>query len=321
MLSAKSNKEIVYAYEITDENENEMRNKTLLCSCCNEEVNVKIGRKILKNGEKMVSHFAHLKDSDCPDPKESQEHLLTKISIFKNLKNMGLEPVMEENYTLEDEKIKKIYIKKVKELYSNNSSLKLIDSFWIKLFLRGKFRPDIGFEYNEQPIVIEVQKSYLPEEDFLLRTLFYKILGIKVLWLIPEAELLKNIEKSEDGKMYINEDGDYYFKISKFHETLKKYYYGNIYTWNNETEKLKVFNFNDVSRYIPSYDGDSGSYGGYEKTYKKTKILKCIHEQGNIISNFEFKNVERNEKFQQDIEAEIWAINYNTLKNKKGMKI
>lgn len=88
MLSAiNSKKEIVLGFQLNEKEIENLKKENLKCACCDEIVRIRQGRKILKSGKIMVTHFSHKEDSDCPDPKESPQHIATKISIYKSIKN------------------------------------------------------------------------------------------------------------------------------------------------------------------------------------------------------------------------------------------
>lgn len=307
MLSALNSKnEIITIFSFTDEEIQKNKKEKFSCPCCKEEVILKIGRKPLKSGRMRINHFSHLKDSDCPVPKESHEHLSTKISIFNSIKSVGISDVwLERTFNLKNHKESlERYLLEVK---ANYSYLNIYETFFGKLLKRNIFRPDVCFIYNNEKIAIEVQKSYLPREDFLLRTLFYKILNIKVLWVIPDDIFTK--------KSFVFKD-ELRANISDFHKELKKYYFGKIYTWDYKCSKLNVYQINNVTGFKTMGEMVTGEYGGryfeesggYEFTYKKLKSLNCIWTQENIIDQFESHDITKNRKYNIAIDAKVWLL-------------
>ncbi len=304
MQSAKNiQNEFVLALQLED---NIKKEKLYFCPCCNEKVLFRFGKKILKSGKKVISHFAHEKTSDCPNPDESYEHLASKITIYENLKKNGIEKVfLEKTFSLK--KQQNFYNKYLSIVNEQHPDLKIDDTFFGKLLKRHIFRPDIIFQYKGNNIAIEVQKTYLPKDDFLLRTLFYKLLNIQVIWVIPNDVFLK---KANGNNPVMN--------ISDFHKELKKYYFGNIYTWDYIESKLKVYKTENITGHRDSgfmADGDDGEQhfektGRYLFTYKKQKKINLIHTQNNIIDNFTVSNIKKNEKFNQIIDANIWCLKH-----------
>lgn len=308
MLSALNSKnEIITTFLFKDEEIQKNKKEKFSCPCCKEEVILKMGRKPLKSGRMRINHFSHLKDSDCPIPKESYEHISTKISIFNSLKEFGISEIwLERTMSLNNRKDILAYY--LSEIQNNYSNLNIDNTFFGKLLKRNVFRPDICFKYNNENIAVEVQKSYLPKEDFLLRTLFYKILNIKVIWIIPDDIFTKK-SFVQDNRTLMN--------ISDFHKELKKYYFGNIYSWDYALSLLKVYKINKVTGYRNSGSMVDGEYGGqyfeesgeYEFDYKKLKELVCIHSQKNIIDKFKTGNIFKNKKYHISIDAKVWLLN------------
>lgn len=304
MLSAINNEnKYVMSFFLSEE---EIKNCDFFCPCCKESVFIRKGRKKLKSGELMVTHFYHSKDSDCPSPKESTEHLLTKISIFNSLKNSGIQQVWLER-TISLNKSKKALDFYLKEVNSNYSKLNIHETFFGRLLERNLFRPDVCFTYNNENIAIEIQKSYLPREDFLLRTLFYKILNIKVLWIIPDEVFIKKI-KVVNYELQMN--------ISDFHKELKKYYYSKIYCWDYKKSILNVYKIENITGYKTIGSMVEGEYGGtyfsqsggYKFIYKKLKKIEKIYSQDNILNGFKSELIPLNYKYRMLIDANVWLL-------------
>ncbi len=240
---------------------NSIRKNKLFCTCCNEEV-------LLKAGLKQIWHFAHKKNSNCSYISESQEHLATKISIYENLKKIS--EFNNDITNIETEKTKNLKKDKVEEFYNkikNAYSEELLANDFVKeLINRSTFRPDIFFKYKNTNIAIEIQKTKLPEEDFWLRTLFYKLLNIHVLWVIPEITIREKIKKCEISNIE-------YTMLANFHREVKKFYFGYIYTWNHETNRLSLYKYEKI------------------KGYKKKSIIIKRYSQKSLIFNFKAADI------------------------------
>lgn len=311
MLSAINNKEeTILSFNLNEEEIEILKKEDLICGCCNEPVHIKKGKNFLKSGKVMITHFAHLKNSDCPYPKESQQHLASKISIYNSLKNYGIKEVWLER-TISLQKKKELLEQYKKCISENYSNLSINDTFFGKLLKRNIFRPDVCFIYNEEYIAVEVQKSYLPKEDFLLRTLFYRIMKIKVLWIIPEDVFIEKANRIMDAVFHMN--------LSDFHKELKKYYFGYIYCWDYNKSQLSVYNINNLTTQRSTGSWEEGEHGGeywnetggYDYTYKKLKKLENIHTQNNIIDNFYSNDIKKNIKYGQLIDAKVWTLRIN----------
>jgi len=138
MLSArrKSDGHIVTAYFAKKED------APFVCLDCRDEV-------ILKNGRRIVSHFAHANPIACKFAEgESDEHRRCKIEIFKAL-------VAQPN---------------VSDLVLERPI--------------GTVRPDVSGYINGVKVAIEVQISFLSIETIMRRTIDYHQRGIYVLWLL-----------------------------------------------------------------------------------------------------------------------------------------
>src|SRR5690625_4264644 len=82
---------MIVAFNKTDEQLQIIRQKSLFCPNCNAPV-------ILKAGQIMTPHFAHLKQDDCPNyERESEEHLQGKLHLFKWFKKQKI-PISIEHY-------------------------------------------------------------------------------------------------------------------------------------------------------------------------------------------------------------------------------
>lgn len=309
MLTAKnSNNEDILSFSLSDEDLRTLSKEVFSCPCCKDRVKLKFGKKILKSGNKVIPHFSHF-DSNCPNPKETEEHKNTKISIYNSLLKLNIPVHLEKTYSLNDfPRYKEALKEKIKAL---NKDLRLNDTLFGQLLERNIFRPDVICKYQNHKIAIEVQKSYLPEEDFLLRTYFYKIINFKVIWIIPR-KLFLDKNKNPNKK-----DKDLHLNISDFHAELKKYCFGNIYTWDFNDNKLYVYKIENMKGYKKTGEWCSGEGGGQyfseggeiEFTYKKYKKLKLIYESDNILKNFSEKKILKNEKFNKIIDADLWLLN------------
>ncbi|WP_233254308.1 competence protein CoiA [Salipaludibacillus keqinensis] len=119
---------------------------------------------ILKLGNRQAWHFAHQPDSPCVWAKtgETLEHGEGKQAIFNWLKSFQLKPKIEQ------------YLPELKR------------------------RPDIFVRLNDQPVVIEIQRSHIQPELFYKRHFTYVDAGYVPVWigLQPSCEHWKLSIKS-----------------------------------------------------------------------------------------------------------------------------
>ncbi|GEM_PF-2144326 len=135
MLSAMNEDGEVVATEIT------RYDGPFYCPVCREQV-------MLKQGLKVVAHFAHYSDSTCTyaGERESVQHQQAKLDIYQALlQASGVSEVRLER-PLQDA------------------------------------RPDVSFALEKQLVAIEVQVSQLSRDDIARRTIAYARQDIAVLW-------------------------------------------------------------------------------------------------------------------------------------------
>lgn len=143
MLSACNQSGEVVATEVSPED------GPFSCPACREQV-------ILKQGRKVIAHYAHYPDAECTyaGEGESDEHRLAKLEMYRVLLQApGVTDVRVERY-LQD------------------------------------VRPDVSFVLNGQLVAIEIQVSQLSRDDIEWRTTAYARKDIAVLWtplLLPEV--------------------------------------------------------------------------------------------------------------------------------------
>lgn len=113
------------------------------CPECNAEV-------ILKKGEKVAAHFAHISDAPCRyGAGESEEHVKGKAGLYRSLRNHPDVSECEIEHKL------------------------------------GQSRADISIRILGLPVAVEYQCSPLSPDDFRSRMAAYTKSGVCVLWVIP----------------------------------------------------------------------------------------------------------------------------------------
>lgn len=122
--------------------------------------------------------------------------------------------------------------------------------------------PDISGRINNQPIVIEVQRSYLNIKTIIKRTQEYTKRGVAILWIIPLKEDL----------------GTDYFRPRLFEKFLHTMYFGKVYFWKaGYGAKVLPIHFGKAERYIEDstwYDteiNEEVNVGGYWKLFKTVR--------------------------------------------------
>lgn len=298
MLSAyNNNNEIIIPFKNTYEENEILKDKYIFyCNCCQEIV-------IMKNGQEKTPHFSHKKNSSCPASiGETEIHVLTKMSIYESLVENGVDAYIERPFKITDE---------MKDKFKNTNSYsdlikiftlkKISNTFFDKFLKRNLSRPDVCFFLDGQLIAIEVQKSRLAEVDFLLRTLMYYILGIPVLWIIPQENIFLNDQKNNPiskitdhallSKYYeevkTNGNEHYYFKVNPLYKLLKRYYYGQIYCWNFYDKRLRIYS-------IRPY-------------YKSLKRLMLENIQTDLVLNFKSQKIQRDFEMKKYIDSLLWT--------------
>ncbi|WP_117170893.1 competence protein CoiA [Paraliobacillus sediminis] len=113
------------------------------CPVCMQQV-------IVKNGYKMIAHFAHKKNANCANTAggEGKYHEQGKLDLYKWFKKQGLLVALEK------------YLPEIKQ------------------------RPDIFIRIAEKQIAIEYQCANIPIKTFLKRTQGYLKAGIIPLWIL-----------------------------------------------------------------------------------------------------------------------------------------
>lgn len=173
MLSAwNQSREEVLAEEV------ELSDGPFYCPACREQL-------ILKQGRKVVAHFAHWPDADCEytNEGESEEHRLAKREIRQALLQVpGVTDIRLERYLRE-------------------------------------VRPDVSFVVNGQLVAIEIQLSQLSLKKIEGRTKSYARKNIAVLWMpLFSMELLEARYAPRDWERYLHRM--YYGKVYYWFEGL-----------------------------------------------------------------------------------------------------
>lgn len=133
-------------------NINELKKKkhSYYCPSCKEKV-------ILRVGEKVIAHFAHLANADCVQSNgEGEYHEEGKLLLYEWL--------LKQNLKVELEK----YLPELKQ------------------------QPDLLVDLNGRKIAIEYQCSRISNEEIINRTQGYTKQGIQVIWILG-MKLLKRI--------------------------------------------------------------------------------------------------------------------------------
>ena len=134
------------------------------CPACREQV-------ILKQGRKVIAHFAHYPEATCAytNEGESDEHRQAKLEIYQVLRQApGVTDVRVERY------------------------------FQV-------VRPDVSFVLNGQLVAVEIQVSQLSRDDIAWRTTAYARKDIAVLWTpLLVAEVGKEAYAPKDWERYLH---------------------------------------------------------------------------------------------------------------------
>ena len=173
MLSAYNHSGEVLATEVSPED------GPFSCPACQETL-------ILKQGRKVIAHFAHYPEATCTytNEGESDEHRLAKLEMYQALLQApGVTDVRVERY-LQD------------------------------------VRPDVSFMLNGQLVAVEIQLSQLSRDDIAWRTTAYARKDIAVLWtpLLLE-EVCKEPYAPKDWERYLH--AMYYAKVYYFVQDLQ----------------------------------------------------------------------------------------------------
>lgn len=145
MLQANTeNGQVIILAMLTTEKINAYKERyRFYCPVCMQQV-------IVKNGYKMIAHFAHKKNANCANTAggEGTYHEQGKLDLYKWFKKQGLHVALEK------------YLPKIKQ------------------------RPDIFIRIAEKQIAIEYQCANIPIKTFLKRTQGYLNAGIIPLWIL-----------------------------------------------------------------------------------------------------------------------------------------
>ena len=173
MLSAYNQSGEVMATEVSPED------GPFSCPACREQV-------ILKQGRKVIAHFAHYPETTCTytNEGESDEHRLAKLEIYRALLQApGVSDVRVERYLQE-------------------------------------VRPDVSFVLNGQLVAVEIQVSQLSRDDIARRTTAYACKDIAVLWTpLLVAEVGREAYAPKDWERYLH--AMYYGRVYYFAENLE----------------------------------------------------------------------------------------------------
>lgn len=272
------------------------------CPVCGEET-------IFKSGLKKIAHFAHLAKSDCPDLGETELHIKTKLAIYDSLvATLGKECVFLEKifrpgqgndslFANYKESIVGMYVN-----YFNLDGSEFAKTEFYKYVSRGFAIPDIYFEHNGQKVAIEIQKTKIDEQEFYARTLFYNTFGISVLWVVPEEEIYDGAERDEDNYHCV------YRNMPNLWKQIRKYSFGKIYTYSNQTGLFKMWKVSNVSGCRSGFENQAEGifYNGGPFTYKKLKHFQPVFRTKDLATNFSTIFVSEDEHFRKPIGALMW---------------
>jgi competence protein CoiA len=156
----------------------ELEDGPFYCPACQEQL-------VLKQGRKVVAHFAHRPSTNCEytGEGESEEHRLAKRELREALLGVpGVTDVRLERYLRE-------------------------------------VRPDVSFLLNGQLVALEIQLSQLSLEKIAERTKAYTRKNIAVLWMpLFWRDLLERRYAPRDWERYLH--AMYYSRVYYWYEDL-----------------------------------------------------------------------------------------------------
>lgn len=157
-----------------------IRHQPLFCPECH-------GKVILKAGQIMTPHFAHLSQSNCNHHGESEEHLSGKIQLFNWFKQLGYNVTLEQT------------------LSSINQ------------------RVDLLVKVNHKLIAIEYQCAPISHSQLLKRTEGLYSLGIKPFWIFGSRYL----KLTGENKLRLSSILRAAINIYDYKRTLKLFFYNS----------------------------------------------------------------------------------------------
>lgn len=217
---------------------------------CPECLSDAIVRKCIEKDD----HFAHKANlSKILKNSETKLHKDCKLEILESLRNQ-----FPDGNWMQERLIPENKEKKLKEVI-----------------------PDISGRINNQPIAIEVQRSFLNIRNIIKRTEQYTKRGVAILWLIPLKEDLP-IEN---------------FRPRLFERFIHDMYFGKIFYWKSGFgSKVQAVHFGIKERYIQEstfFDSEIGeevTFGGHMKAYKTIKQPLIYSKLLNIGEDFQKTN-------------------------------
>lgn len=164
-------------HRIKEENE-------FYCPWCKEKV-------ILKIGNVMIPHFAHIVKSNCKNTNESLKHRQGKRNLSMWLTYQGIDHNVE------------VVLKEINRI------------------------ADIYFVHNNKKYVIEYQCSTIPVTDVVKRSDDYKSIGITPIWILGKkvsTKIITDFELAFENRGYIlYYDNDFYIKYVYANYTKNKF--------------------------------------------------------------------------------------------------
>ncbi|MFC7062804.1 competence protein CoiA [Halobacillus seohaensis] len=150
---------------------------TFYCPICNEAL-------IIRLGNTMTPHFAHLPSSQCEMKQrgESDYHDSGKWLLYQWLKNQGYDVKVEA------------YVPEIKQ------------------------RPDLLFTVNDKRIAVELQCATIPTDQVESRTKGYHAEGIFPLWILGSNQLQRK------GKYQISNHSFHKSLLYSFHNQYRMYF-------------------------------------------------------------------------------------------------
>ena len=291
MITCQVGKKKIDTFSYEPKQLREWSNKGLLrCPVCGSKM-------IYNHGEFKIPHFKHEKNCDCPDMYSegvTEEHI------------KGIE--LLHNWLQKQEGITNIELEK-----------------WIP---ETKQRPDIYFEYENKPYVIEFQCSPIATK-FLERRELYRLNEINDIWILGcdkyemknyiirakdegdvkiERLKLKTIEKelyeNEEEILYINYKTDKLFKVNKYDLSL-------IYS-DYSYEPLKtnfgtILSFKSINKIKLSEMLSKTMYLDNAENKKYRKLINNVDRYIEKLNNLEYRKYYRKQ--------------YNNYRNLEGVTI
>lgn len=140
-------------------------------------------------------------------------------------------------------------------------------------------RPDIFFVHQGKKVAVEIQLSPIPAAEIILRTQLMNRQGIHVLWLIQSLPI-----HSE-------------FRARNMWRFLNGWYYGALFSWDNEYSEIIEYGILNVERY--------NHFTGWTRTLKNT-ITAWERRRLDLLSDFSLKGRKFTPQFKRYPAAKLY---------------